>query len=136
MKTQTILILSLLFLLFADSCKKKGCPKNIPFITIEQEMYDWIVFQPGSYWIYADSITGAYDSVYVTEVYKDTESLILDNNCAIQQNETVHVMMTSYYENKNIKLRGRYGIGSGVQNNTNPVRGGGVNIDNLNQNRW
>jgi hypothetical protein len=113
-----------------SSCKKdKKCP-DISTILIEQEMKDWIVFQPGSYWIYIDSITGSYDSVYVTSTYYDTLNIRhsdlfrnSDNKCITKSHQEVHVFMRSVYNGSEIKLSGKYGRGSGVSNNVTPVHG-------------
>ncbi len=86
-------------------------------------MYDWIVFKPGSYWIYIDSITGVYDSIAVSDVLLDTSFFHNENRCVEQRNEEIHVLMKSYYNNKEIELIGRYNLNSGVTNNPNPVRG-------------
>ena len=120
-----------------SSCKKdKKCPDITP-ILIEQEMKDWIVFQTGSYWIYIDSITGAYDSVYVTSTYYDTLNILhsdlfrnSDSKCIIQSHQEIDI---EYETSSGIKyaVGGSYGFGSGVSNNINPVNGSS-SIVNLN----
>jgi hypothetical protein len=128
MRTQTILILSLLFLLFADSCKKK-CPE-LKTRYIEQEMKDWILYKPGSYWIYRDSISGGMDSVFKTQTEIEIVENFDNNNkhgkqnpCAYEKYESLTVYYESIIYGQKFSLRGRYGRGSGVQNNTNPVNG-------------
>jgi hypothetical protein len=128
MRTQTILILSLLFLLFADSCKKK-CPE-LKTRYIEQEMKDWILYKPGSYWIYRDSISGGMDSVFKTQTEIEIVENFDNNNkhgkqnpCAYEKYESLTVYYESIIYGQKFSLRGRYGRGSGVQNNTNPVDG-------------
>ncbi|MBX2986184.1 MAG: hypothetical protein KF882_09495 [Bacteroidia bacterium] len=130
------LLISILLVIILQSCfKEKKCPKPAPRF-LEQEMLDWIVFQPGSYWIYIDSITGSYDSVYVSDVYTDTipldQYLRKGIKCNAEWRERVHIVMEQTYNNTKIELIGLYGVNSGVTNNINPVRGA-VNIKNINQ---
>jgi hypothetical protein len=123
MKTQTILILSLLFLLFADSCKKKKC--GVKPNKMQQEMLDWIFFKEGSYWIYQDTISGAYDSVYVfkSEFVEDDKYFEKpDDECPISISDYIKNTIVSI-RGEHFRIAGAYGIGSGVQNNTNPVEG-------------
>ncbi|MBX2986199.1 MAG: hypothetical protein KF882_09575 [Bacteroidia bacterium] len=132
-----ILLISIAILATISSCKKdKKCP-DISTILIEQEMKDWIVFQPGSYWIYIDSITGSYDSVYVTSTYYDTLNILhsdlfrnSDSKCIIQSHQEIDI---EYETSSGIKyaVGGSYGFGSGVSNNVNPVNGSS-SIVNLN----
>jgi hypothetical protein len=69
-----------LFVLFGvfyyAACKKETKPPTIRLIPEEMKAY-WD-FKPGTYWIYQDSVTGAIDSVYVTEYYNDTAQGILN----------------------------------------------------------
>lgn len=57
-------------ILFAVSCKKEEIPRPVesPMSYISDELKAWGLFMPGSYWIYRDTITGHYDSVYVSSV--------------------------------------------------------------------
>ncbi len=52
------------------SCKKTEVvpPVESPMSYINDELKAWGLFMPGSYWIYRDTITGHYDSVYVSSV--------------------------------------------------------------------
>jgi hypothetical protein len=52
------------------SCKKEKVlpPVESPMSYISDELKAWGLFMPGSYWIYHDTITGHYDSVYVSSV--------------------------------------------------------------------
>jgi hypothetical protein len=87
-------------------------------------MKDWIYFDSGSYWIYIDSVTGAYDSVYVTKsVIEIAEFLDKKvSNCVQKRTEAMNIYLESLL-GESLRLSGGYGRGSGVSNNTNPVRG-------------
>lgn len=134
------LILTLLFLLFADSCRKKQECKPPKVQIIEQEMIDWVFYKPGSYWIYNDSVTGAYDSVYVTKTYYDTLNFLHSDlfrysnskrrNCIIKSHQVIVIEYESL-QGLRYTVGGTYGFGNGVNNNTNPVNGTSQ-IENLN----
>ena len=117
-----LFLISIATLAIINSCKKE-CrkPEDVPVTKIEQEMYDWIVFKPGSYWIYIDSISGVYDSVYVTNVLLDTSLFINEKKCVEQRNEQIHVFMKSYYQGWEIRLVGQYN--AGVPNSINQIPG-------------
>ncbi|MCZ2128992.1 MAG: hypothetical protein LC109_01870, partial [Bacteroidia bacterium] len=121
---KSILFISIAILATISSCKKE-CRKleDIPVTKIEQEMYDWVRFDTGSYWIYIDSITGTYDSVYVTNVLLDTSLFMNERKCVGQRNEEIHVFMKSGYQDQTIHIIGQYNLSSGVSNSPNQTRG-------------
>jgi hypothetical protein len=48
----------------------QGCTKHDPeYYKIPDDFKQWVVYQPGTYWIYLNEQTGAQDCTYVTEVY-------------------------------------------------------------------
>jgi len=51
-----------LFLFVLNSCKKQ-----LPHYSIDSDVKAAFNYQPGTYWIYRDSITGRIDSFYVTQ---------------------------------------------------------------------
>jgi|WetSurMetagenome_2_1015567.scaffolds.fasta_scaffold09970_3 hypothetical protein len=56
-----LLALTILFLL--------GCTKNDPeYYYIPEDFKQWVVYQPGTYWIYLNEQTGVVDCTYVTGV--------------------------------------------------------------------
>ena len=59
------LLLLLCGLLFVGACKKPGDGKTHP----NPQLLAHFNFQPGSYWIYYDSVTGLEDSMYVYRNY-------------------------------------------------------------------
>ncbi|MCZ2128988.1 MAG: hypothetical protein LC109_01850 [Bacteroidia bacterium] len=121
---KSILFISIAILATISSCiKDKKCP-DISTILIEQEMKDWMFFDSGSYWIYIDSVTGAYDSVYVTKTEVGITELIdpKESPCPINKREVLVVFFETIAGLK-FYISGVYGTGSGVSNNTNPVRG-------------
>ena len=51
------------------SCKKNSePPKKFGSCNVSMELKEWGLYSVGSYWIYKDSITGIFDSVYVESV--------------------------------------------------------------------
>ena len=51
------------------SCNKKVEPfKKYGEINVSDELKEWGLYNIGSYWIYKDSITGIFDSVFVESV--------------------------------------------------------------------
>jgi hypothetical protein len=125
-----LILFSLLVLAAISGCKKdKKCP-NVSITYLEQEMKDWIYFDSGSYWIYIDSVTGAYDSVYVTKsVIEIAEFLDKKvSNCVQKRTEAMNIYLESS-NNKSLILNGAYGRDGGVTNNMNPVSGS-VTISN------
>jgi hypothetical protein len=47
----------------------EGCTKHDPeYYTIPEDFRQWVVYQPGTYWIYLNEKTGAQDCTYVTSV--------------------------------------------------------------------
>ncbi len=57
-----LFLFAILFTVIAiASCKQKENPK----IFINEELRNYYNYQPGSYWIYYDSVSGATDSFYV-----------------------------------------------------------------------
>jgi hypothetical protein len=125
--------------MFSDSCKKKKECKPPKVQLIEQEMIDWLFYKPGSYWIYIDSVTGAYDSIYVTKTYYDTLNFLhsdlfrnSNNNCTIKSHQVIVIEYESL-QGLRYTVGGTYGFGNGIQNNTNPVNGTSQ-IENLNHN--
>jgi hypothetical protein len=67
--------LILLLMCLTVSCKKKPRERFIP-----ADMKAYWDFRPGSYWIYKDSVSGAIDSVYVTNRVNNTGDGILNYN--------------------------------------------------------
>jgi hypothetical protein len=48
----------------------QGCIKHDPeYYYIPDEFKQWVVYQPGTYWIYLNETTGLQDCTYVTRVY-------------------------------------------------------------------
>jgi hypothetical protein len=48
----------------------QGCTKHDPeYYYIPDEFKQWVVYQPGTYWIYLNEKTGIQDCTYVTSVY-------------------------------------------------------------------
>ena len=48
----------------------EGCTKQDPeYYTIPEDFKQWVVYQPGTYWIYLNEKTGAQDCTFVTSVY-------------------------------------------------------------------
>jgi hypothetical protein len=129
MKTNTFLTYSILTLSFFQSCEKK-CIEKTP-ILLEQEMKDWVYFQSGSYWVYEDSITKAIDSVFVTEAKVEREVYQSSREKCPQAIADRLYVITNSTLGTQIQLSGRYGLGTGVQNDTTNTRGS-ANIDNLN----
>lgn len=73
-----LLYYSLAFFIFSVcscSCDKNGDgdPNNGNW-TIPQEVKDYTLFKPGTYWIYEDSATGVLDSVYVYDLQTGIDS--------------------------------------------------------------
>jgi hypothetical protein len=56
------------------SCKKDKNPEPDPGFSapVNQDLYAYAYFKPGTYWVYQDSISGIIDSVYVTFANKGT----------------------------------------------------------------
>jgi hypothetical protein len=118
-----LFLISLLALATLNSCiKDKKCREKQP-ILLEQEMKDWIYFQPGSYWIYEDSVTKTVDSVYVTEAKIEREEHILSSeNCPYRIEDRVYITTGSTL-GKKIQIDGAYSLGTGVINDTTNTRG-------------
>jgi hypothetical protein len=51
--------------IFLSGCRKKDDPEIGSIYLLPQEVKDYSLFLPGTYWIYQDSTTGNEDSVYV-----------------------------------------------------------------------
>lgn len=119
-----LLFLGLSILTTLFGCQKdKKCP-NVRTTYLEEEMKDWILFDSGSYWVYIDSVTGAYDSVYVTKSGIEIVEFIDPKYSKCP--ELIFESITVYLESSNNKrfvVNGAYGRGSGVINNVNPVNG-------------
>lgn len=60
----------MLFLLSLSfwNCSKKD-DNQIEYYTLTQELKDWFLFKPGSYWIYQRDSTNQYDSLIVDSAY-------------------------------------------------------------------
>jgi hypothetical protein len=58
------IIIIILATIFIESCKKDDTINGTRLIPTEMKAY-WD-FKPGTYWIYKDSTSGAFDSTYVT----------------------------------------------------------------------
>ncbi|MCO5254276.1 MAG: hypothetical protein M9892_07945 [Bacteroidetes bacterium] len=126
-----ILLISTLSLIVLQSCfKEKECRELTP-ILLEQEMLDWVYFKEGSYWIYRDTISGIMDSIYVTNARIDRrEYQSSREKCPSRLYDRMYVIINST-SGSEIQLDGRYGLGTGVSNDTTNTRGT-VMIDNLN----
>jgi hypothetical protein len=122
MKIHTPFILIFLIFTFFQSCEKK-CKTPTQGPPIEQEMRDWIVFQPGSYWIYFDTITKSTDSVYVVEAKEFSEETYLKHEkCPHTIGHAVNIVLESSIGSRYL-IDGGYGFGTGVQNDTTNTRG-------------
>ena len=61
--TFCFLVLPLLYVL-------QGCTKHDPeYYYVPDDFKQWVVYQPGTYWIYLNEKTGIQDCTYVTSVY-------------------------------------------------------------------
>lgn len=69
----------LLALLSFAGCKKDKEPDPGP-LYIPQEVKDYVFFQPGTYWVYIDSISGRVDSVAVYETTHGFDTLTIGKN--------------------------------------------------------
>ena len=71
-----------------------GCCKSETYY-VDQEVKDFTVFQPGSWWVYVDSVSGRRDSVVVTRIqnFFDHEE---GDNCK-DQAETLSVVTSVFY---------------------------------------
>ncbi|MCO5254272.1 MAG: hypothetical protein M9892_07925 [Bacteroidetes bacterium] len=128
---KTILLISTLLLIVLQSCfKEKECRELTP-ILLEQEMLDWVYFKEGSYWIYRDTISGIMDSIYVTDARIDREEYQSSReNCPSAIYDVIYVITNSSLGYK-FQLDGKYGMSSGVHNDTTNIRGN-ILIRNLN----
>jgi len=69
------------FILSINSCssdKEDNGPNNDNW-TIPQEVKDYTLFKPGTYWIYEDSASSALDSVYVYDLQRGIDSTTSGN---------------------------------------------------------
>jgi hypothetical protein len=66
----------LLIICFAG-CKKDSSTENPEPLLIPQEVKDYMMFQPGTYWVYIDSVSGRVDSLYVTETKHEFDTLVI-----------------------------------------------------------
>src|SRR6185295_7587176 len=64
---------------YGCSCDKEGGGPNNDNWTIPQEVKDYSLFKPGTYWIYEDSASGALDSVYVYDLQMGIDSTTSGN---------------------------------------------------------
>jgi hypothetical protein len=118
-----LFLFSLLVLTTLYSCQKDKKCRELSPILLEQEMKDWIYFQPGSYWIYEDSVTNTVDSVYVTEAKIERKEHILSNEkCPYRIEDRVYITTGSTL-GKKIQIDGAYSLGTGVINDTTNTRG-------------
>ncbi|MBX2986186.1 MAG: hypothetical protein KF882_09505 [Bacteroidia bacterium] len=126
------LLISILLVIILQSCfKEKECREPTEGPPIEQEMRDWIIFQPGSYWIYLDSITNTTDSVFVVETQERSEVTYIKNKkCPHTVGHVAEITMASSLGGKYF-ISGGYGIGTGAQNDTTNTRGAS-SIRNIN----
>ncbi|MES2565803.1 MAG: hypothetical protein V4565_02985 [Bacteroidota bacterium] len=54
-------------------CKRSPEPVDQGFKSpVNQDLYDYAYFKPGTYWVYEDSISGILDSIYITFANKGT----------------------------------------------------------------
>ncbi len=65
-KKFTLFLLLLPLLYFLPGCTKQNNPE---YYYIPDDFKQWVVYQPGSYWIYLNEKTGVQDCTYVTKVY-------------------------------------------------------------------
>lgn len=61
LKLPFITVLTVFLLLVFSNCKRQ--PKESDIIHLPQEIYDYVMFPVGSYWVYQDSISGVKDSL-------------------------------------------------------------------------
>ena len=73
--------IAFLILAFCSCCtdKEGGDPEPLPVIDAPQEVKDYIIFKPGTYWIYKDSTTGTEDSVFVYDFIEGHDTLYPNN---------------------------------------------------------
>jgi len=61
--------ITLFLLILPFFCVFEGCTKNDPeYYTIPEDFKQWVVYQPGTYWIYLNEKTGVQDCTFVTLV--------------------------------------------------------------------
>ncbi len=82
------------------SCKPEPQvqPKEPVFTAIPKEVKDYCVFKYGSYWIYQDSVSGAYDTVTVQSYKVDTVNYPLIDGQLVGINETFGVKLFHSYD--------------------------------------
>jgi len=72
-----LILITLFCLCFCSGCRKRDNRAIGDIYLIPQEVKDYTYFLSGTYWIYQDSITGNFDSVYVFDAYIDTDTIEL-----------------------------------------------------------
>jgi hypothetical protein len=99
------LTLLILFSFLCSCCKhpKPDDPKPpLPFRHCPKELLDYVIFQPGTYWVYEDSATGKFDSVWVTAFEHDTAYAQFLNDDRLQKGDEFHMLYkTSYFKEYN-----------------------------------
>lgn len=78
MKT-TIHVFGLMILVCMAGCRKGEDEVTGPLL-IPQEVKDYMYFEPGTYWVYIDSVSGRVDSVYVYQTTHSFDTLTLGKN--------------------------------------------------------
>ena len=85
----------LLAFVFISGCKKEGTEYHY----LSSEIKEWSVYQPGSYWIYKNEVTGLIDSSYIKsqpEVRFDW--IQVTDRYAIAQEEIRYVVSGSFLQ--------------------------------------
>lgn len=100
MKKLILLLLFLSPLLWViNSCKpsQPDSPGPIPFTPLPKDIKDYCVFKLGSYWVYQDSMSAAYDTVNVVSYSFDTVNYKLDGKI-VGTNETFKIELSHTYD--------------------------------------
>lgn len=84
-----------IFLLFLVSLFV-ACQKETPYYKISEDMKQYFVYQPGSFWIFTNDSTGGIDSIYITET-KYSRQGVADND---GRHKYSFDMITIYYQSQ------------------------------------
>ena len=93
MRISALIMTALLVVIYLTSCTKT--PTRVYFTRYNNPAIDQYTFQPGTYWIYRDSLSGVEDSIVVTSQYSDTIVM----NQQRQFAEQSHMSLTHYTNN-------------------------------------
>src|SRR5690606_30040438 len=64
LKTKYLSCLICTITLYISSCTKL---EKLPEVHVAEELMEYFNYQPGTYWVYYDSVNHVLDSIYVTE---------------------------------------------------------------------